>query len=125
MDETPETPRPDEDQRRPDQHEPTTGDRPDGPVRPPDERGDRDRRRTPSRRRVAAAIVGLAVLLGGAGLALVTGGDEGGEGGEGRSEATEPAPGPAEPTPEEAAFEFSRCMRDHGIEGYPDPTVEE
>jgi Pectinacetylesterase len=75
-------------------------------------------RRFMSRRPVVATGIAFLVLLGGSvGLVLV-GADDG-------SDGTSPnqATGATEEA-EAAAFEFAGCMRDHGIDDYPDPTVD-
>lgn len=60
--------------------------------------------------------MGVVVILAGGGLALTL--TSGGGGGADGSPSDEP-------TPEDAAFEFAECMREHGIEDYPDPQVDD
>jgi hypothetical protein len=130
MNETPDQPRrPDQDRR--DQHnDPTARDPLDGHPPPPDDddddedQNDEDEHQAPSRRRIlsrgrlAAAGVAVVVLLGG-GAALALNGDGAGDSDTASSSDDDPS------SPEDAAFEFARCMRDNGIEDFPDPQVSE
>jgi hypothetical protein len=126
MNETPDQPhRPDQD-RRDHQNDPTDRDPLDGHPPPPDDDDedevDEDDYQAPSRRRIvsrgrlAAAGLAVAVLLGG-GAALALGGDGGGD------DDTASSSDDDSSSPEDAAFDFARCMRDEGIEDFPDPQV--
>lgn len=125
MNETPDEPRrPDED-RRGQQNDPAAMD-PLGGQRPPpdepdDDEEDEDNHRAPSRRGILSgwrlAAVGVAVVVlvgGGAALAL-----NGGGGDDGTSSSDD-----GRSSEEDAAFEFAQCMRDNGIEDFPDPQVD-
>jgi hypothetical protein len=79
--------------------------------------------RTPRSHR-AAPILGLALVValsGAATLAVTSAGGDGGGPGDDRSSA--PA-GDRSPQ-EDAALAFADCMRDNGIEDFPDPEVDE
>jgi hypothetical protein len=125
MNETPDEPRrPDED-RRGQQNDlpamdPLGGQRPP-PDEPDDDEEDEDNHRAPSRRGILSgwrlAAVGVAVVVlvgGGAALAL-----NGGGGDDGTSSSDD-----GRSSEEDAAFEFAQCMRDNGIEDFPDPQVD-
>lgn len=118
MNETPDEPRRPDDDRRRLQNDPTVthpmGRQPQPPHQDDDNKPAIWRRIRSRRRIVAAAIAVMVLLVGGTGFALAGGGDDG----------EEPTPEEDELTPEEAAFEFTQCMRDNGIDGYPDPTVD-
>jgi hypothetical protein len=125
MNETPDEPgRPDED-RRGQQNDPTARDPLGGQPPPPDEDDDEeaeDEYQAPSRRRILSggrlAAAGLAVVLllgGGAALAL--------NGGGGADDDTASSSDDDRSSQEDAAFEFAQCMRDNGIEDFPDPQV--
>lgn len=128
MDETSDEPRrpPDDGPGRRDAP-PTPTPTPTGASRslPPgadDDDDDDDEAEEPSRRRFLtggrlAAGVGVAVILAGAVLALVgtTPGGGGGGGGGGSSGESSSI--------EDAAFRFAECMREHGLEDFPDPQV--
>jgi hypothetical protein len=125
MNETPDQPRRPDQDRRDQQDDPTASDPLDGQPPPDDDdedEGDEDehqapsRRRIPSRGRLAAAGLAVVVLLGG-GAALALDGDGGGDNDTASSSDDDPS------SPEDAAFEFARCMRDNGIEDFPDPQV--
>src|SRR5262245_37212252 len=71
-----------------------------------------------TRKRVfGAGIAVVVVVVGIAGFTLVAVGD-----GDGSTNSNEG--GSAADEAEAAAFKFSECMRDHGIDDYPDPTVD-
>jgi hypothetical protein len=76
------------------------------------------RRRFLSRRRIVTAGIAIsALVVVSVGLALVAlGAGDDPTTPDPRASATEEA--------ESAAFEFAECMRDHGIDDYPDPTVD-
>ncbi|HEY3142918.1 MAG TPA: hypothetical protein VGJ86_17385 [Acidimicrobiales bacterium] len=122
MDETPDEPRrPDGDRR--DQHdEPTGRGSLGGQPHLPDEADDDEeetyqatsRRGILSGGRLVAIGFAVLVLLGG-GVALALNG--GGSGGTASSSGDEPT------SQEDAAFEFAACMRDNGLEDFPDPEV--
>ncbi len=126
MDETPDEPgRPDQDRRG--QQNDRTADGPLGGQSPPpddhdDDEEDEDEYQAPSRRRIlsgrrlAAAGFAVVVLLGGGAAIALSGG--GGDGHDTASSSDDD--GSSE---EDAAFEFARCMRDNGIEDFPDPRV--
>ena len=61
------------------------------------------------------SVVALALLAGGAALALRDGGSDPGP---------DPDPGAGASTQEEALLDFARCMRDQGLDDFPDPVVE-
>jgi hypothetical protein len=131
MTETPDEPRgPDED-RRGQQNDPAAidplgGQRPppDDPDEPDDEEEHDEEYVAPSRRgilsgaRLAAAGVVVVVLLGG-GAALAVNGGGGGDGGDPASSSED-----GRSSEEDAGFEFAQCMRDNGIEDFPDPQVD-
>jgi hypothetical protein len=129
MNEPPDQPRrPDED-RRGQRNDPAAMD-PLGGQRPPpddpneDEEDEDEYPAAPSRRgilsgaRLAAAGVAVVVLLGG-GAALALNGGGGGDDGDTASSADD-----GRSSEEDAAFEFAQCMRDNGIEDFPDPQVD-
>jgi hypothetical protein len=68
-------------------------------------------------RLLAATVVVLMLLAGGAALVLRAGGS---------STEAEPGSGtgPVTPTHEDAALEYAQCMRDQGLEHFPDPVIE-
>jgi hypothetical protein len=108
-------------QNHPSGNVPTGGQPPppdgDDDIKDEDEHPAPSRRRILSGRRLAAA--GCAVVLlagGGAALALNDGG------GDGDTATSLSDNGPS--SPEDAAFEFAQCMRDNGIEDFPDPQVD-
>jgi hypothetical protein len=74
----------------------------------------------PNRRRFLSGsrlvAIGGVVILAGGGLALALTSGGGGDNGAGGSSSDEP-------TAEDAAFEFADCMRENGIEDFPDPQV--
>jgi hypothetical protein len=126
MNETPNEPvGPDEDQRS--QQNDTASSDPEGTQSPPpdageDDEDDLDEYPAPSQRRILTgrrlAAVGLVIvgLLGG-GIALAL------NGGDGADNTTSSADSNGS-SQEDATFEFSQCMRDHGIEDFPDPSAE-
>jgi hypothetical protein len=126
MNETPDQPRRPDQDRRDHQNDPTATDPLDGHPPPPDDDDedevDEDEYQAPSRRRIvsrgrlAAAGLAVVVLLGG-GAALALGDDGGGDDDSASSSDDDPS------SPEDAAFDFARCMRDNGIEDFPDPQV--
>ena len=130
MDETPDEPRrPDEDWRG-QQDDPTATGPLGGQPPPPDQDDDDEedeyeyedqaprRRGILSGRRLAAAGFAVVALLGGgAALAL--------SGGWGDGDDTASSSDDDGSSQEDAAFEFAQCMRDHGIEDFPDPQVNE
>jgi hypothetical protein len=65
-----------------------------------------------------AVIAGVAVIVVATGLALVLTSDGGGSAGEGGGGSSGEAT-----SLEEAAFQFAECMREHGLEDFPDPQV--
>jgi hypothetical protein len=77
------------------------------------------RRRIPGGRRLAAPALALAVLLGGAVTFAVA------SGGGGAADDGSPAPTGDRSPQEDAALAFADCMRDNGIEDFPDPQVDE
>jgi hypothetical protein len=96
----------------------------DTPHEVEDEDDDDDEPEQPSRRRFLsggrlAAAVGVVVVLAGVGLAFVLtgGGGDGGTGTAGSGSSDEST------SLEEAAFRFAQCMREHGLEDFPDPQV--
>jgi hypothetical protein len=123
MNETPNEPLgPDEDRRR-QQNDPAANP-PGGQSPPPGDEDDDDEdlgeEQAPSRRRIlsagrlaAAGVVVVALLGGGAVLALSGGDDDSTSSSDGNGSSLE-----------DAAFEFSKCMRDNGIEDFPDPQVD-
>jgi hypothetical protein len=123
MNETPNEPAgPDED-RHGQQNDPTARDPLDAHPPPPDddevdeyEYQAPSRRRILSRGRLAAAGLAVVVLLSG-GAALALNGDGGGDHDTASSSDDDPS------SQEDAALEFARCMRDNGIEDFPDPQV--
>jgi hypothetical protein len=89
-----------------------------------DEDEDEDDETVPTRRRflsgsrlLAVGVVVLALLGGGVGFAFIGGG-----GGDDDDSGGDQAD--TEQSMEDAAFEFAQCMRDHGIEDFPDPEVD-
>lgn len=80
------------------------------------------RRRIPGGRRLAAPALALAVLLGGAVTFAVA---SGGGGGGGAADDSSPAPAGDRSPQDDAALAFADCMRDNGIEDFPDPQVDE
>jgi hypothetical protein len=88
-----------------------------------DDYGD-DAEPQPNRRRLLSGgrlvAMGAVVIVAGSGLALAltSSGGGGGDAGAGGSSSDEP-------TSEDAAFEFAECMREQGIEDYPDPQVDD
>jgi hypothetical protein len=128
MNETPDEPRRPDEERRGQQNDsaamdPLGGQRPP-PDEPDDDEEDEDEYRAPSRRgilsgaRLAAAGVAIVVLLGG-GAALALNGGGGGDDGDTASSSDD-----GRSSEEDAAFEFAQCMRDNGIEDFPDPQVD-
>jgi hypothetical protein len=123
MNETPNEPLgPDEDRHR-QQNDPAANE-PGGQSPPPgdedDDEDDLGEEQAPSRRRIlsagrlaAAGVVVVALLGGGAALALNRGDDD----------STSSSDGDASSL-EDAAFEFAECMRDNGLEDFPDPQVD-
>jgi hypothetical protein len=81
------------------------------------------RRRIPGRRRLAAPALALAVLLGGAVTFAVA--SVGGDDDAGAADDSSPAPTGDRSPQEDAALAFADCMRDNGIEDFPDPEVDE
>jgi hypothetical protein len=125
MDDTPDEPRGADEDRDGPQNDPTVMGRLSGQSPPPpdddDDEEDEEEHEAPSRRgvpsgsRLAAGAVAVVVLLGGgAALAL-----NGGGGGDDSASATDDD----RSSQEDAAFEFAECMRDNGIEDFPDPQV--
>jgi hypothetical protein len=128
MNETPDEPgRPDQD-RRGQQNDPTARDPLGGQPPPPDEddddEEDEDEYQAPSRRRIltggrlAAAGLAVVVLLGGGAALALNGG-----GGDGDDDTTSSSDDDGS-SQEDALFEFAQCMRDHGLEDFPDPQVD-
>jgi hypothetical protein len=67
-------------------------------------------------RLVAAGVAALVLLGGGGALAL--------SGGGGDNDPESESSGEGASTSEVAMFEFAKCMRDHGLEDFPDPEVD-
>lgn len=78
------------------------------------------RRRILSRGRLAAAGLAVVVLLGG-GTAVSLNAGGGGSGGGGHDTAS--SSDGDQTSPEDTASAFAQCMRDNGIENFPDPQV--
>jgi len=105
MNETPD------ERRRPDEDDDEDDDEYDDEDQAP------SRRRILSRGRVATAGFAVVVLLGGA-AALI----HNGAGGDDNDVAASSSDDDRS-SPEDAALEFARCMRDNGIEEFPDPQI--
>jgi hypothetical protein len=123
MDETSNEPvGPDED-RRGQQNDPASSDPQGAQSLPPgeddDDAEDLDEYQAPSGRRilsgrrVAAAGLAVAALVGGGAALALRGGD-----GADNTTSSSDSGGSSQ---EDALFEFSQCMRDNGIEDFPDP----
>jgi hypothetical protein len=116
---------PDED-RRGQQNDPASRD-PQGAQSPPPDEDDDDEedldeyqapsgRRILSGRRLAAAGLAVAALVGGGAALALNGGD-----GADNTTSSSDSGGSSQ---EDALFDFSQCMRDNGIEDFPDPEAD-